>query len=236
MTNLVINKDEQAVTSSLNVAENFGKNHQHILRDLDVLKEGVQSWTDLFWEDTYIHPQNKQAYRVIYMNRDGFSLLVMGFTGKKALQFKLEYIQAFNQMEQHIQNSKLPVEPEDIMIETLQAQKEIKKRLNMVFNDVEGLKKEIDLSRLQKSKLSQLVKKNVMAAIGGKKSNAYKLLYRVAISEHWREIKNYFEVASYEEIPKLRFEEAMELAGLWVPSMELAYEIKKLNSKTETEV
>lgn len=99
MSNLVIMKDRQAVTTSLNVAENFAKNHQHVLRDLDGLKEGVQNWTDLFWEDTYIHPQNKQPYRMIYMNRDGFTLLAMGFTGKKALEFKLKYIQAFNRME-----------------------------------------------------------------------------------------------------------------------------------------
>lgn len=100
MSNLVIMKDEQAVTSSLDVAETFSKRHDHVLRDLDELKQGVtQNWGDLFWEDTYIHPQNKQPYRMIYMNRDGFSLLAMGFTGKKALEFKLKYIQAFNQME-----------------------------------------------------------------------------------------------------------------------------------------
>lgn len=62
-----------------------------------------------------------------------------------------------------------PMSQEDIMIATLETQKEIKQRLTNVTNDVEGLKKEIDLSRLQKSKLTQLVKKNVMAAIGGKK-------------------------------------------------------------------
>src|SRR5699024_3485192 len=44
-----------------------------------------------------------QQYRVIYMNRDGFTLLAMGFTGKKALTFKLKYIEAFNSMEKQIQ-------------------------------------------------------------------------------------------------------------------------------------
>lgn len=103
MADLVIMKNEQAVTSSLQIAETFNKNHQHVLRDLDNLKEGVQNWTDLFYEDTYIHPQNKQSYRQVIMNRDGFTLLAMGgFTGQKALQFKLKYIEAFNQMENHI--------------------------------------------------------------------------------------------------------------------------------------
>ena len=125
---------------------------------------------------------------------------------------------------------------EDIMIATLENQKEIKSRLNTVSEDVEGLKKEIDLNRVQKAKLSKLVKSNVMDAVGGKKSNAYKELYRVAITEHWREIKNYFEVASYEEIPKVRFDEAIEVAGMWRPSMQLAIDIKRFNAQIEMEV
>lgn len=102
MTNLVIMKDRQAVTSSLNVAKNFDKQHKHVLEAIDELMEVVENSADLFYEDTYIHPQNKQEYRVIYMNRDGFTILAMGFTGKKVLQFKLQYIKAFNQMEDHI--------------------------------------------------------------------------------------------------------------------------------------
>ena len=100
MNNLVIMKDQQAVTSSLQVAETFDKSHKHVLEAIDNLKEGVaENWADLFYEDTYIHPQNRQPYRVIYMNRDGFTLLAMGFTGKKALKFKMQYIEAFNKME-----------------------------------------------------------------------------------------------------------------------------------------
>lgn len=103
MNDLVIMKDQQAVTSSLQVAETFDKSHKHVLEAIDNLKEGVaENWADLFYEDTYIHPQNRQPYRVIYMNRDGFTLLAMGFTGKKALKFKMQYIEAFNKMEEQI--------------------------------------------------------------------------------------------------------------------------------------
>ncbi|MQS96365.1 Rha family transcriptional regulator [Companilactobacillus halodurans] len=103
MDDLVIMKDQQAVTSSLQVAKTFNKNHRDVLRAVDDLKEGVaQNWADLFYEDTYTHPQNKQQYRIIYMNSDGFTLLAMGFTGKKAIKFKLKYIEAFNKMESHI--------------------------------------------------------------------------------------------------------------------------------------
>ena len=104
MTDLVIMKDRQAVTSSLQVAESFEKEHRVVLKAIDDLKEGLaQKYADLFWEDTYIHPQNKQPYRVVYMNRDGFTLAVLGFNNtKRVLQFKLKYIEAFNQMENHI--------------------------------------------------------------------------------------------------------------------------------------
>ncbi|HAP5408824.1 TPA: Rha family transcriptional regulator, partial [Enterococcus faecalis] len=97
MNNLVIMKNQQAVTSSLQVAETFNKNHRDVLAAIDDLKEGVaENYADLFYEDNYIHPQNKQSYRQVIMNRDGFTLLAMGFTGQKALQFKLKYIEAFN--------------------------------------------------------------------------------------------------------------------------------------------
>lgn len=237
MTNLVIMKDSQAVTTSLQVAEGFDKQHKNVIQ---AIEEKIQSaensahYKTMFVEDVYQDSRNRDQ-KIYYMNRDGFAFIAMGFTGRKADEFKLKYIQAFNRMENHIKDARL-MSPEDIMIATLEAQKEFKANLRLVQDDVADLKQEINLSRLQKSHLSKLVRANAMAAVGGKKSNAYKKLYRVAISEHWREIKNYFDVASYEEIPKLKFEDAMDIAGMWNPSIELAYEIKRLNSQVELEV
>ena len=233
MSNLVIMKDKQAVTSSLDVAETFEKQHKHVLAGIDELVGVAENSADLFWEDTYIHPQNKQPYRMIYMNRDGFALLAMGFTGKKALQFKMEYIQAFNQMEKQIQSSQLPMSQEDIMIATLETQKELKENLKLVQDDVAGLKQEINLSRSQKHRLSGLVRKNVYNSLGGKRAQAYndRNLRARLYSNHWREIKNYFDVEAYEEIPKLKFDEAVEFAELWEPSTELKMLIKERNNQ-----
>ena len=63
----------------------------------------------LFIKSCYVHPQNKQTYPFYIMNRDGFSLLVMGFTGKEALEWKLQYIKAFNQMENFIREKSTQV-------------------------------------------------------------------------------------------------------------------------------
>ena len=96
----VLRQDGNLVVSSREVANNFRKNHQHVLRDIDELKRGVQNWTGLFIPSSYKHEQNKQEYREYLLTRDGFTLLAMGFTGKKALDWKLKYIEAFNEMEQ----------------------------------------------------------------------------------------------------------------------------------------
>lgn len=106
----IVVENNQPITTSRNVAENFDKEHRHVLRDIDELKKNMgvdQNWADLFHENYYMHPQNKQQYREYYMTKDGFTLLAMGFTGKKALEFKLAYIERFNQMENQLQN-KLP--------------------------------------------------------------------------------------------------------------------------------
>lgn len=96
MNELVIMHNKQAVTTSLRVAEVFGKDHKHVLETISNLA-AEKSAAKFFAEATYDN-RGKQ-YPMYYMNRDGFTLLAMGFTGKKALQFKINYIQAFNSME-----------------------------------------------------------------------------------------------------------------------------------------
>ncbi|BAP85988.1 phage antirepressor protein [Paucilactobacillus hokkaidonensis JCM 18461] len=104
MNDLVIMKEQQAVTSSLQVSETFGKNHQHILEAIDNLTVENSTVKNMFSESLYTNSRGRQ-YRQIFMNRDGFTLLAMGFTGKQALVFKLKYIDAFNQMEQQIEQT-----------------------------------------------------------------------------------------------------------------------------------
>lgn len=139
---LVIMKNKQAVTSSLQVAETFGKEHRAVLKAIDDLKEGLaQKYADLFCEDTYIHPQNKQAYRVVYMNRDGFTLAVLGFNNtQKVLEFKLKYIEAFNQMEKEIQQPKLPTSQRELAMLALSANEETNERVDVIEKEVADLK------------------------------------------------------------------------------------------------
>ena len=97
MNNLVIMHDQQAVTTSLKVAEVFDKQHKHVLDSIENLVAQNSAAKSFFSADSYEN-RGKQ-YPMYYMNRDGFTLLAMGFTGSKAMEFKLKYIEAFNAME-----------------------------------------------------------------------------------------------------------------------------------------
>ena len=111
MTDLVFKgRNDQVLTNSLLVAEKFGKEHKHVL---DAIRELIQGCAEtsadpMFVETIYVNEQNRQEYPMFVMNRDGFTLLAMGFTGKKALKFKLDYIAAFNAMERSLKEIKTP--------------------------------------------------------------------------------------------------------------------------------
>ena len=99
------NENGQVVTSSRDVAEKFGKRHDSILRDIDNLikSDSTILWSEMFVETSYTNGRGKE-YRCFNINRDGFSLLCMGFTGKEALEWKLKYINAFNKMEEKLKS------------------------------------------------------------------------------------------------------------------------------------
>ena len=99
-------KKYEAMVDSRFVANFFERNHQHIMeaiRKIVVSESGYSSEfrQSNFRQSTYINEQNKTQPCYI-MTRDGFVALAMGFTGKKANQFKEMYIKRFNEMEEQI--------------------------------------------------------------------------------------------------------------------------------------
>ncbi len=93
----------QPMTTSLNVAEVFGKRHNNVLRDIEnILTQVSEIFGKLNFELTEYVTKNNLGFDVkdpMYnLTFDGFVLLVMGYTGKKAMQFKIAYIEEFNRM------------------------------------------------------------------------------------------------------------------------------------------
>lgn len=96
----VIKKEEVTVVTSLDVAETFNKLHKDVLESIRGIKSTLSTaeFSALFYEENY-KASNGKMNPMYYMNRDGFTLLVMGYTGEKAMKFKLDYIKQFNAME-----------------------------------------------------------------------------------------------------------------------------------------
>ena len=107
MENLVQVTDGKVVVSSRQVAEHFGKLHKDVLAGIENIRAENSALTLMFDKTSYTAGTGK-SYPEYLMNRDGFSLLVMGFTGRKALEWKIKYIQAFNAMEKELRNSGVP--------------------------------------------------------------------------------------------------------------------------------
>ena len=103
-----INKEEKIIVSSLDVAETFNKEHKNVLRDIKELSSNLSSteFDKMFYEDTY-KAGNGKKNPMYLMNKDGFTLLVMGYTGPKAMKFKLDYIKQFNAMREMLLNKSL---------------------------------------------------------------------------------------------------------------------------------
>lgn len=102
MSDIVLSMQSgEPVASSRQIADNFEKRHDHVMRDIDAMKKDVPNFGEMFFETTAPDSYGREQ-RAYLMNRDGFTLLAMGFTGKAALEWKLKYIAAFNEMEKKL--------------------------------------------------------------------------------------------------------------------------------------
>lgn len=142
--------DDQVLTTSLKIAEVFGKEPSDVVRAIDNLLQNTDNKCDAKLRDMFVEytediPQPnggvKSARRFI-MNRDGFTLLAMGFTGKKALKFKLEYIAAFNAMEKALKEQQKPMSELEVLVHSAQALLDQSRRLDNVERRLDAMEQE----------------------------------------------------------------------------------------------
>lgn len=156
-TNIVFrNEGGVAVTTSLLVAETFGKQHKNVIQDIELLfvKAEILAQTEnqqvssMFEKTEYETPLNNGTGAVrknpmYIMNRDGFTLLVMGYTGQKALEFKLKYIAAFNKMEQQLITQSKDMTELTAKMDTLVEQLDYSKKLIEANKEISRLNQRI---------------------------------------------------------------------------------------------
>lgn len=233
MNDLVIMKSKQALTTSLKVAEKFKKNHKDVMKSIRNLTAQNCAVKNMFVESTYVNSRG-QEQPMYYMNRDGFTLLAMGFTGKEAVKFKLEYIEAFNKMENFIREQELPRTPEEKLALTMEAAIHLDKRVSKIEKTVADIKEKAEVDEGQRYQLLQARKAKVISACGGTDSNYYiEKKAKKVFSEFGRDFKKAFKIPRYDCLKSKKFDEAMKFTKNWYPSFVLQREIQNVNAQTK---
>lgn len=173
----------QVTALSTDVAQFFGKLHKHVIRDIENLLSNLpaerQSNFGLCFE--YSELQNGKALKRYRMTRDGFTLLVMGWTGEKALQFKIAWLDAFNKMEEELRAKN--------MVQALPLSSPLGKSIAPAINAAPMLHGQLQCVQL---------------AMKDRFTNQRDLLRAYSILQH------HFCVTSYRQIPAARFDELMD--------------------------
>ncbi|PAY52596.1 Rha family transcriptional regulator [Ligilactobacillus salivarius] len=235
MKDLVIMHDQQAVTTSLKVAEIFEKEHRVVMKSIRNLTAQNYAVKKMFVEDSYLNSRNQQQ-PMYYMNRDGFTLLAMGFTGSKAMEFKLKYIDAFNKMEKQIKEEtkfRLPTNLNEMSTMFYSVMKDQDKKIEEQSEKVNFLMNLSGLTSPRNKELTKARNKKVIQVCGGSESNSYqdKSLRSKLYNELFKSYRHRFDVNQYVDTPMKKFDEAKEYINNWYPPFELKDEIEKANAQ-----
>lgn len=238
MKDLVIMHDQQAVTTSLVLAEAFNKNHRDVLEKISSKinsAENSAQYKKMFAEATYTDKSGKQN-KMYYLNRDGFTFIAMGFTGHKADEFKLKYIDAFNQMEKQIKEKtqfRLPTNLNEMSTMFYSVMKDQDKKIEEQGEKVNFLMNLSGLTSPRNKELTKARNKKIIQVCGGSESNSYqdKSLRSKLYNELFKSYRHRFDVNQYVDTPMKRFDEAKEYINNWYPPFELKDEIEKANAQ-----
>lgn len=124
MNDLVVLQDNKPMVSSQLVADKFGKVHAKLVRDIENLHCSDEFKVANFGTYSFTNKMNR-SFDGYMMTKDGFAFLCMGFTGKKAAEWKEKYIKAFNSMEQRLLRETGSIEWKQARIQSLGARKSV---------------------------------------------------------------------------------------------------------------
>ena len=221
-------EDGELVVTSRRVAEDFDKRHADVIKAIEdkmKVNEILRS-PKYFIESTYTDKSNRKSKEYL-LTRDGFSFLVMGFTGSKADEWKLKYIEAFNKMEQAIKN------PFAHLSKELQAIITIDTKVQKIEEDFNTFKSNLPLLNVDCKELQAEVRKKGIEVLGGYRSAAYnnKSLRSRTYQDIQCQIKREFGVNRYEAIKSRQVDKAIEIIRDYKAPYVLADEITIENNQ-----
>ncbi|MEK5008817.1 Rha family transcriptional regulator [Bacillus sp. FSL K6-3312] len=207
----VIEQNGQLLVDSREVAEMTGKEHKHLLRDIEgymgILGESNFGLTDFFIESTYKTKQNKSA-KHFFLTRKGCDMVANKMTGEKGVLFTAAYVTQFNQMEQNLQNfSNLSPQLQQ-MIRLEQKQNEADQRIGKLENN-------LGINAYQQTVIQKRINKRVYELVERYEEDSEGK--RRMFSSIHRNFRDAFAVPTYKDLRKLDFEEAISWIGTWRP-------------------
>lgn len=238
----ILNQEGQLVVTSRQISEDFKKRNSHVV---EAIENKIKSLTaenseveieKLFIPTTYIH--NGNEYKEYLLTRDGFTFIVMGFTGAKADAWKLKYIEAFNKMEKAIKEQQVPKLSKELqaifMIDG--KQQELEQEITVVKDEVKDIKDNLPLLGVDCDEITSLIKK-ICTKVTGYQTPAYKdksLRGRV-YSDIYGQVKREFQVKSYKAIKRSQIDLAKEIIRSYKAPKVLLDEIIQVNNQVDFE-
>jgi Rha family phage regulatory protein len=209
MTQLVFIDNGKTVTDSLTVAEVFGKEHKRVMQDIRELECSEEFNRHNFVLISYQDSLNREKPKYL-ITQDGFSFLVMGYTGREAARFKEMYIAEFNRMRDRVNN--LPASPLKALMQAthnlLASQELIVERLDEVEEKVE---KQITLNSGEQRRLQKAIAQKIYSIEPDEefRSELFRQLYK--------EVKDRWQVPSYKDILRQELQSVLKYVEAWVP-------------------
>lgn len=223
-----MNELEQKYIDSREVAEMVGKEHNKLLRDIrsyiEQLGESKIGHTDFFTESTYKTEQNK-TMPCYLVTKKGCEFIAHKLTGVKGTEFTAKYINRFHEMEDKIQYQFQNISTE--MKAILMHDEKIMK----MDERVTDLENNTTIDYGQQQALGDIVNRVVIEALGGKGSPAYREIGKKVFAECNRDLKHYFNVNARNNVPKKRFDEAVEYVKNWEPCTNTKFLIRECNAR-----
>jgi Rha family phage regulatory protein len=218
---LVFIENNRPVTDSLTVSETFSKDHSRVMRDIRELGCSEQFRVGNFAESTYINQQGRETPKSL-MTEQGFTMLVMGYTGKKAMSFKEDYINEFSRIRSTLENKVEVLSERQALLKSLQLTVELSGEIEEVkgITQLHGQKlieieakvdEQITLDSGDQRKIQKAIARKVYGIESDEKIRPQ--LFR----QLHREIKDRWAVPSYKDVRKNELDGLINYIEAWRP-------------------
>lgn len=196
---------------------------------LDIIDLKLGGFEPLTFASFGFNRQSVANSKNIYiLSERGYAKLLKILEDDTAWEIYDQLVDNYFNMRQQVQ---IPTTQRELARLALAASEETNQRVDLLETDVKTLKTEITLTRSQQRRVNGKVKSTVIKVLDGKRSNAYKdsSIRTKCHKDCYKQLWECFDVSSYMDIPKIRFEEAMDLIPRWKPTLELQAHIDAVN-------